>query len=194
VAHRAPDRSTGQDGGSPDDTAIGVASATPGALDLYTMTQVTPPPVAGTVVAVANNLYTRADPDYTLAVAVGSGDLTMTLNATPTLITLGTWVRLGDYEIVLCGYPVGPVVPIVRAQQGTTAGNYGIGTGVAALNTHQIETVMKEGSTQQTLHTYTVSEIYAAFVQIMESNPVTSAAWTLTDLATAEFGFESVTG
>ena len=60
-----------------------------------------------------------SSPDF-LAAALGSTDASMHLNV-DTDITSGEYVRIG-HEIVLCGVPgSGGVVPITRAQLGTTA-------------------------------------------------------------------------
>ncbi len=67
-----------------------------------------------------------SSPDF-LSGALGASDATMHLNV-DTDITSGEYVRIG-HEIVLCGAPgSGGVVPITRAQLGTTAASATIGT------------------------------------------------------------------
>jgi hypothetical protein len=69
----------------------------------------------------------NASPDF-LAATLNSGDLTMHLDA-DTDITAGEYVRVG-YEIVLCGTPDTStgIVPITRAQLGTTAATVASGS------------------------------------------------------------------
>jgi hypothetical protein len=72
-----------------------------------------------------------SSPTTTLAAALDAADSSMTL-VSAAGISAGSLVQIG-YELVLCGAPTGSVVPITRAQMGTTAAPAGIGANIFSL-------------------------------------------------------------
>ena len=58
--------------------------------------------------------------------------------------------------------------------------------------TRQIKSLCKSGATTTTGATQTLSSSYAYFKEIYETDPNTAAAWTETNLNSAEFGVENV--